>query len=181
MNLILDMDNTLICFLVPRPHLEYFFEECFKLFKNVGIWTAANREWFNYVNYMIFEPILEKINQRLQTNYCFDFVFDSKKCTRRIDIMWGNDTIEKRVRKLHKSKHFPDYTIDNIVVVDDNPNTFRANYGNAVLITPYTEEIDLFKDEELLKLINYFKNTLIPHFNENGTIRNLDKRGWSYF
>jgi hypothetical protein len=178
MNLILDMDNTLIYLQTSRPYLEYFLEEAFLNFKNVSIWTAANIEWFNHINTLIFIPIIENINKKHNKKYKFDFVFDSKKCSPAKNFDDFQIIYEKRLRKLHRSKKHSDYTMDNTLIVDDNITTFRKNYGNAIHISSFYSFMD--KDKELLKLVQYLKKEVIPHYEKFKTIRNLEKRCW-YF
>ena len=59
MNLILDMDGTLIdsyfsfvtgkMVIIPRPHLKEFLEFVFDNFSNVSIWTNGVKEWYEEV------------------------------------------------------------------------------------------------------------------------------------
>lgn len=176
-NLILDMDNTLIYLENPRPHLEYFLEECFKNFQNVSIWTAASKSWFNYINEIIFSPIIEKINKKEDKSYEFNFIFTSEKCTIKHSFESLSYFAEKRLRKLHRSKNFPDYTIENTLIIDDNKTTFQCNYGNAIYITPFYSFME--KDEELIKLIKYLKENIISHYEIYKTVRNIEKRTWN--
>jgi hypothetical protein len=186
MNLVLDMDGTLICgcdifgTLQARPHLETFLEECFSLFNKVSIWTAANKNWFSVVNETIFIPILDKINKKNNTKHKFDFVFTRERCK---DIYssfgYGIVRTEKRLRKLHKSKKlYKDYTIDNTIIIDDTADTFSSNYSNAILVNTYFSPSINENDVILLKLLTYFKSILIPYYHKHSTIRTLEKRYW---
>jgi NLI interacting factor-like phosphatase len=184
MNIILDMDQTLIdgifgLDVTPRPHLNTFLKWCFENFTNVSIWTAASNEWYDYVYINVFKDILESLNTS------FHFVFTSNRCTN----VWtysewdgcSKRTIEKRVRKLHryKSEKYRDYTIDNIIIVDDVKSTFTSNYGNGIQISPFINYGGIGKnDNDLLKLIIYLRDVVIPHYEKNGTILDLDKRYW---
>jgi NLI interacting factor-like phosphatase len=180
LNLVLDMDNTLIYLEKSRPYLDFFLEECFKTFQNVSIWTAASKGWFEYINEMIFKPIIEKINEKHGESYQFDFVFHDKKCSTRRSfegLYQFSYITEKRIRKLHRSKKFHEYTIKNTLIIDDNEITFRCNYGNAIKIRAFYSFME--DDEELLKLLKYLKEIVIPHFENYKTVRNLEKRFWS--
>ena len=150
-----------------RPHLKEFLTFCFDRFQNVSIWTAAEQEWFNQVNKEIFVPILESLGKK------FRFVYTYAQCTRVERI--SRTYTEKRIRKLHKSKRLPDYTIDNTIIVDDTAETFRSNYGNAILIKEWHCQ---YADTDLLKLMKYIDDILIPYYNENRTIRSLNKINW---
>lgn len=177
MNIILDMDETLIHGnfegdIIPRPYLFEFLQFAFERFKNVSIWTAANKAWFEMVNEKIFIPILEVLNRS------FDKVLTGEHITLSyVYDEYGQHFIArvKKLRKLHKSKKSPDYTIDNMIVVDDTKTTFQKNYGNAIHI----QEFIGGHDEELKKLMRYLEEVLLPYFEKNGTIRTLEKRFWS--
>lgn len=199
MNIVLDMDQTLIDGtlgnehtkpkLIARPHLDLFLEWCFDTFKNVSIWTAANEVWFEHVNEKIFKPILEELSEKNSpTNpYNFGFIFTSKKCSNawRFSEWHGHPFrfTEKRLRKIHrlKSFKFKDYTLSNTLIVDDTKSTFACNYGNGIHISPFeTDEYtpNWSDDKQLLRLLIYIRNVVIPHYNKYKTIRNLEKRYW---
>ncbi len=198
MNIILDMDQTLIdgivdfsfvpfdssIKIIPRPYLKEFLKFCFESFQYVSIWTAASEKWFESVNKEIFKPILEELNGELNNKYKFDFIFTSNQCT----IVWtysewhGQSIMhkEKRIRRLHKScSKYPQYTIDNTIIIDDTKITFKNNYGNGIHINPFeTCYSGWKKDTELLNLTTYISNVLIPHYKQFKTVRNLEKRFW---
>lgn len=194
MNIVLDMDQTLIdgvCStkrVIERPHLELFLEWCFKTFDGIGIWTAANQAWFDYVNEKVFEPMLQRISEKngATLRYQFDFVFAQDKCTNvwRYSEWHGHSvlTTEKRLRKLHRSKErFKQYTVLNTLMIDDTKTTFGCNYGNGIHIPPF--EADEYTpnwrdDNALLKLRIYLRNVVIPHYKKYNTVRNLEKRYW---
>ena len=164
MNLILDMDETLINYkMFPRPYLEEFLTECFKIFSSLSIWTNANEEWFNMANNNIFKPLIDIINEKEITLYKFHFVFTREKYK------------NKKLRRLHNSKTFKQFNINNMIIIDDTKENFTCNYGNGIQIIPFC---NFYNDSELLKLLKYFKKILIPYFKENNTILSLDKRLW---
>lgn len=185
MNIILDMDQTLIFEVHPRPYLDVFLEVCFLKFQKVSIWTAASPEWFDYVNEHIFSPILRKISDKYGLCIKFDFVFTRKRCS------FVRDTespfadvffIEKRLNKLFRSKEkYKDYTRDNTIIFDDDAFTFRKNYGNALRALPYFGGSNGHIDDELICFAIYIIKVLIPHFKKERTVRNLDKRGWKRY
>lgn len=202
MNIVLDMDQTLIdgwpepsnvnVNVIRRPNLDIFLEWCFEHFERVSIWTAASRDWFNKVNEFVFEDILKSINQKKGREYKFDFVFTSEMC----NVVWkfsefhgcSVKCIQKRIRKLHnrKSEPFKHYNLDNTIIIDDTSQTFSANYGNGIQISPfetykYFDENIWKSDVELLRMALYLKNVVLPHYNKHGTIRNLEKRYWENY
>jgi hypothetical protein len=91
----------------------------------------------------------------------------------------GGFLVEKRLKKLFRSKcMYKDYTRNNTIILDDNPFTFRKNYGNAVGVIPY---FGGHVDCELLSVAIYLLKVLIPHFQKHGTMRDLEKRGWKRY
>jgi hypothetical protein len=181
MNIILDMDQTLIFEVHRRPYLDVFLEICFLKFQNVSIWTAASQEWFDYVNENTFTPILKEISDKYLRSFKFDFVFTRNRCSLVKDsesIFTDVFFIEKRLNKLFKSKEkYKDYTKDNTIVLDDDAFTFRKNYGNALRIFPYFGNTGPV-DDELICAAIYIIKVVIPHFKKERSVRNLDKRGW---
>ena len=192
MNLILDMDQTLIdgmynddnpsrTIINARPHLFEFLKFCFENFKSVSIWTAASRFWFNIVNDRIFAPTLKHLKE-IGIDAKFDFVFTGNRCTTKwIYSEFHGQSVRitiKRLKKLYRSRIlYKKYTRENTLIVDDKKNTFSLNYGNGIEISAW----DCYNhdDVELLKLKRYFEKTIFPYFKKHKTIRNLEKRGWS--
>ncbi len=193
MNIILDMDQTLIDGRLPgenislktgvfnRPYLYDFLKFCFLNFEKVSIWTAASDKWFQHVNREVFNPIIQKLNDETEQNFAFDFVFTRDRCTHTWrHSEWHGHHIRvrlKRLRKLFRSKDkYKDYTKHNTLVLDDDPRTFQDNYGNSIEIDDWQEYEH--EDKQLLLLINYLQNIIFPHYRKHLTIRNLDKRHW---
>jgi len=63
------------------------------------------------------------------------------------------------------------YDLDRILIVDDIRETAVNNYGNLILIKPFTDNTD---DTELLKLISYLQT-----IKDEPNYRRIEKRGWS--
>lgn len=177
MNIILDMDETLIhgtfhYEIMVRPHLFEFLQFAFEKFKNVSIWTAASKAWFEQVNKEVFMPILEKIG----CSFHNVFTVENTTLSHVYDEYSGQMIMRvKKLRKLHRSKKFPDYNMDNTIIVDDTRTTFQKNYGNAIHVREFIGKYD----DELEVLMRYLEEILLPYFQTYGTIRTLEKRGWN--
>ena len=57
------------------------------------------------------------------------------------------------------------------MIVDDVLATAQNNWGNLILIKPFTDDDS---DTELLKLISYLET-----IKNSSNFRRIDKRGWS--
>ncbi len=177
MLLILDMDGTLIDGMTPRPYLEEFFIFIFENFKYVGIWTAAEKSWYEDIYIYIFKPILDKINQK------FIFVKTRNNCKhKRINQYKDNGfnysssldtTYIKPLRNIFKQKKL-NFNKHNTLIIDDTPITYIENYGNGIPIPEFKKE----KEDKVLKDIIPYLQQLIECYNENKTIRYTDKRKW---
>ncbi len=177
MNIILDMDGTLIDNIgftpYARPHLKNFLNFCFHNFQHVSIWTAASPEWFQVVNQHIFQHLLE--------GRTFHFVWTRDRCTITTasyldyDELDGRNNefvlcypgrIEKRLTKVYKAFK-KQYNRHNTLIVDDLPETYSKNYGNAIPIHKYEYNNPDKSLIYLMKNLTMYKNM---------DIRSTDKR-----
>lgn len=154
MHIILDIDGTLVGSdkefnIYPRPHIKEFLNYCFKEFDSVSIWTAASKDW------------ADRVLNTVAPKRTFRFVWSEDRCTYRSDrnkIYQGDffafPIVIKPLKKVWRK--YDDMTRDNTIIVDDTPNTYKDNYGNAIPITTYKHEDDK-NDDELLKLIQFLK------------------------
>ena len=175
--LILDIDETLIYssnkklnrppdfkldfslekyFVYTRPGLEEFISNCNQWF-NLAIWTASSSDYAGEVIKNIFPD-----NLKLQ----LEFIFSRERCIFRRNPELDVIEIFKPLKKV-KRKGF---IRENILIVDDAPETFKYNYGNAILVKPYRGEED---DIELFLLSKYLETI---RWEEN--MRIIDKRNW---
>ena len=159
-NLVLDLDNTLICSLTfkeleklrkpptnlqyvdmdkqyriyIRPHLHEFLDYAFKHF-DVTIWTAASKDYAMF----IIEHILMK--PQLQTDYIktnrsfrnFKMILHSHNCDQSSSY-YSVDS-PKDLRYLY---HFDGYFKCNTVIIDDLDDVFKANPQQTIK-APYFE------------------------------------------
>lgn len=186
LNLVLDMDSTLISNfgsnINPRPYLQPFLTFCFKNFKSVSIWTAADTVWFSAVNHVLFQPLMKHISQTIGKECKFRFVYVRPQGTIKYVIrpeyhFAPQPIFVKELRKLWSNRlKFPDFTPHNTLIVDDTPETFSQNYRNAIHIPAFAYSNS--QDHELLKLMFYLRE-LGQHYAANRTILNADKQNWN--
>lgn len=169
--LILDLDETLIhsadhrlsnntsvkvgyWYVYPRPGLVPFLRDISAHYK-LAVWSAAEE---SYVNTMIDEVIPDDI--------VFEFIWGRSRCTRRIDTETKVEYYEKNLKKVKKRN----YSLDDIIIVDDIPENASKNYSNLVAVKPYFGEES---DNQLPKLFHYLK-----YLSTKESMRSINKRGW---
>lgn len=187
LNLILDMDSTLISNLgtniSPRPHLQPFLTFCFRNFKSVSIWTAADASWFSAVNQVLFQPIMKRITKNLGKECRFRFVYVRPQGSIKLVIRPGHHfnpkpIFVKELRKLWNAPvKFPEFAPHNTLIVDDTAETFSENYRNAIHIPAFV--YNNHQDNDLLKLMFYLRE-LGQHYKKHQTILTADKRNWNF-
>jgi len=170
-NLILDMDGTLVQDVKtpdsiprPRPHLQEFIRFAFAHFKHVSVWSAAGEEWVSSVLEQVVLPLTDGQN--------FHFVWTGKKVTRRHWSVMGGDysvTATKKLIKVYKA--FPDYTKHNTFILDDTPETYKHNYGNAISIPTWYGDPE---DKALLTVMTNLEKWQ-KEYEEIGTVRRVNK------
>lgn len=159
-NLILDLDGTLIELVddirtlpKPRPHLHIFLDWCFLNFQHVSIWSAASSDW-----------VKEMLIHIQASHYPFHFIWADKHITR---------TKNHVIKKLWKvCREYPEYTLDNTLILDDTPSTYKNNYGNGIGIMPYHQTHH--EDKELWNLM-FSLAKWIGVYSITSTVRNINK------
>ena len=138
-----------------RPYLEQFLDYAFENF-DVAIWTAAGEDYAKEIirNIGILESSL-------------NFFYTKDKCTIKLSLDYSDYYGVKNLNKLKKSG----YDLDRVLIVDDIRETAVNNYGNLILIKPFTDNTD---DTELLRLISYLQT-----IKDEPNYRRIEKRGWS--
>lgn len=168
MNLILDMDGTLIdsyfsfdtgkMVIIPRPYLKEFFDFAFENFTNVSIWTNGTKEWYD-------EVCKRVLLSYIPIGKSFHFV---KTRTNLFDT-----NIIKPLSEIYKI--YSCYNNSNTFILDDNPDTYVCNVENSIPITTFETILDdenknCNNDNELIKVISLLKIMLL--FNESETPSN---------
>ena len=172
MNLILDMDQTLISgeiyknkpnAISVRPYLKLFLKHAFEQFANVSLWTSAEKSWYDEV----YNEILCK---ELPEGKTFDFVWTRDKCLKKQICIRSNMGMPMDVTIYVKQldqvySMYPAYSKHNTFIVDDNHHSYSDNIENAIPIKPF-HHLDEFceEDDKLVKLSQYFRSL---EFNEN--------------
>ena len=141
-----------------RPHVDHFLTTCLDWFE-VGVWTSASRAYATWVLGELL-PDLDRLA----------FLWTYERCTQKHDYKHHEEYELKLLRKL-KRKPFKrgKYSLSKMIVIDDTPTTFRANYGNAIRVAEYQGEPD---DVELLLLLKYLESIGDTH-----DVRTIEKRG----
>ncbi|MBO9999659.1 MAG: HAD family hydrolase [Cyanobacteria bacterium SID2] len=169
--LILDIDETLVYaserqldrrpnfrvseyFIYKRPGLDAFIDRCLDYF-TVAIWTASSSDYAGAIIARIF-PYPSQLA----------FIFTSERCNYRIDPLDGDRKILKPLKKVRRKG----FSLNKTIVVDDTPETFCQNYGNAILVQKY---LGKDTDNELELLFGFLKR--IGHADN---IRTIEKRDW---
>jgi carboxy-terminal domain RNA polymerase II polypeptide A small phosphatase len=171
--LILDLDETLIYstetvlnyhedfqvgnyFVYKRPGLDHFLSNSNSLFK-LAVWTSSSSDYAYEIIKHIFPDSIQ-----------LEFVFTQKRCNFRYNPEIGENQTVKPLKKVRRQG----FSIDKIVIVDDLPETFQQNYGNAILVEKFYGEK---MDKELFFLLDYLK--IIASVED---VRTIDKRNWRY-
>ncbi len=156
--IILDLDSTIICSLKPnekqpkglkgynmddqwivyeRPHLRKFLEYLFKHY-NVGVWTAASKDYGQF----IITNIIEKYGGKLKF-YLFDHHEEMTRSNCIKDL--------KLVKML-----FPEF--GEPTIIDDNPQVYACQMNNSFPIKPFmADSPNATQDTSLLELIDKLK------------------------
>jgi TFIIF-interacting CTD phosphatase-like protein len=169
--LILDLDETLVYgttkplarredflvseyYIYKRPGLEEFLKFCLEHF-DTAIWTSASRLYAEGIVKALF-PEPDKLK----------FIWSRERCSYKYDHEMRESHWIKNLKKVKKLG----YELGQIIMVDDTAEKMVRNYGNHILVSPYTGSED---DNELALLQKYIYTIIdIPN------IRQLEKRGW---
>lgn len=168
MNVILDLDATIISSLEPnqiveglkfhvmtetqkgkvvpvfnvyeRPYLQEFLDFLFEHFR-VGVWTAATKD---YGSFIVEKIILQGKPERKLAFYLFDYHCDYAES------IYGKDIL-KNLNLIWKM--FPSFTPQNTIILDDNDEVYSKQICNAYPIIPFeADQPEAAADSELYKL-----------------------------
>jgi len=189
-NLILDLDNTIICaeafeeynkkkykdkedlfqhsnmdgyyIVFNRPHLQEFLDYAFKNF-NVTVWTAASKD------YALF--IIENIVLNKNPNRQLDFIFFTYHC----DLSRKQMTWSKNLCMLWDIHNLPGYDKNNTIIIDDYVSEVHKHQPNNCIIAPafeFTEEGS--EHDSFLKNLVPELDKMLIRIKEKETIENGD-------
>ncbi len=170
MNIVLDLDNTLIyssprnnldkiqgkfyykfyedIIICARPHLFEFLEWLFSNF-NVSVFTYADKDYALFIieNFILRDREGRRLNRKL------DFIFYRYhvEMGRRL---YGGINI-KDLRLIWDTFDIFGFTRKNTVIIDDNENVIDTNPNNSIYIKPFNSFDEA--DSELLEVKNILK------------------------
>lgn len=136
MNIVLDLDNTLIYssfkprkntlkyeryYIKPRPYLEWFLNNIFEMF-SVSIWTAAERHYAEFV----VDNFINQNGRKIQYLFSREDVVQSEK-------YFG---LKKDLRLLKDIYKIPLFNLPTIII-DDLKEVCYRQYANCINIEPY--------------------------------------------
>jgi hypothetical protein len=178
LNVILDLDNTLIntvdfdptlpyysklydknALICARPNLfeflEWLFENC-----NVSVFTYADKDYALFIieNFILRDKRGEKLNRKL------DFIFYRYHVTMGIKEFGGG---LKDLRLIWDTFNMYGFDCSNTIIIDDSPDVKMTNPYNALLIYPF-EAHSGFNDNHLFKVKERLKY-IIDNTGENNT------------
>ena len=170
MNVVLDLDNTLIysssrdnlgkiegrffykfyddLVITARPNLFQFLEWLFSNF-NVSVFTYADKDYALFIieNFILRDKQGKKLNRKL------DFIFY------RYHVEMGRRLYNGRIKDLRLLWGAFDmfgFNSKNTVIIDDNEDVIRSNPYNSIYIKPFNSYNET--DEELLQVKNILEN-----------------------
>ncbi len=169
--LILDLDETLIhasehklehkphlvlgeYLVYKRPYLDEFLHESSRYF-DLAVWSSASE---GYVSGVVREVIPDSLE--------LQFAWGRSRCVQSVDRESRQLIFRKDLRKVTKKR----FDLNRILIVDNDSQKLRKNYGNAIYIKNFCGNPE---DDELLLLKEYLK---ILH--DKDDFRKIEKRNW---
>lgn len=126
-----------------RPHLNSFLRFCFQHFET-AVWSAGTKDYVDDVVSQIFT-----IEQREK----LVFIYSRDRCTQSPE-----NLNVKNLKKVFRRKfNGIRYNRNRTLIVDDNPDTYCHNIGNAIPIPPFhcgsSDTFLMFLQDYLLELL----------------------------
>ncbi len=168
--LILDLDDTLFhatktaleiphdfmvedYFVYKRPHVDAFLDFCRQHFR-LAVWTSASED---YATANVVKLFGNSDN--------LAFLWHRQQCITRFDPASGEYHYIKDLKKVKRKE----FTLDQVIALDDSPEKLQRNYDNLLRISPFFGETD----DELLQIMPF-----LLKLKTAANIRNIEKRGW---
>lgn len=144
---------------IKRPHLDEFIDFCFSYFKIVGVWSAGKR---SYVEHIVPE---------LFGNHEPHIIYTLDDCER------NSRGVYKPLEKIVNDERIKRFTsMEKILIIDDNEDTFSMNVDNAIHIPKYEPAFTVNSlrtdDRALLDIMEWLNDIRSINYKD---IRNLDK------
>lgn len=173
-NLILDLDESIICgldnkqekefnlgnefqkynmdneyMIYERPDLQEFLDEIFSKF-NVSIWTAASRE---YCMFIVDKIILNPKNYKVRGNRKLEYVFFSNHCSISKKLSKNKNNF-KNLSILTNNFKLDGFDLQNTYIIDDNIDVKQFNGTKCFSIKPFDVRSEKsFDDNQLEDLL----------------------------
>lgn len=137
-----------------RPYLREFLNHAFDYFKIVGIWSAGRKR---YVDRVIVEMFRD-------TPRPPDIIFSFDDCTPSYEGIMGKP-LTKMINSHPILKKY--MSLENTLIVDDYPHSFRDNVDNGILIPPYNPASTMAdvtaEDDNLLRIRRWLDRPEVRH------------------
>ena len=156
------IDNSLYGY--KRPHMLRLLRVATRLFDDVAFWTIGSRRYAD-----------EVLSHLLPATHEPYFVWSREKATRRVAAS-TEYTPEQAGHEVYFRKYLykvKGYDRSNIIAVDDRYESYEHDYGNLLLVRPFTGAAS---DDELLRLARYLpivRKRIVSHVH-----RDVDLRNW---
>jgi RNA polymerase II subunit A small phosphatase-like protein len=137
-----------------RPYFDEFFSKVAQWY-DIAIWTGATKKYADQI-----------IDQLISAPQKLKFVWDRKHCILKLDYDTGTYYWLKDIRKIENLG----YKKERILFIEDDPRSGQRNYGNLILVKPFSGADD---DKELLFLADYLES-----LKDIANIRKIEKRYW---
>jgi TFIIF-interacting CTD phosphatase-like protein len=169
--LILDLDETMIhasterlandsdfrvgpYHVYRRPFLSDFLARCDETYR-LAVWSSASSDY-------VF-AILDRVVPNTM-NLVFTWARD--RCTRRFDPELQEEFYLKNLKKVERLG----FSLDRVLIVEDEPRKVRNQYGNAIYVSPF---VGSATDNDLDLLAKY-----LPTISTVTNVRAIEKRHW---
>lgn len=146
---IIDLSDHRKIMVYKRPFVEEFIQYCFDNFKNVGFWSAGEKEYV--------ERIVATICTNSFENKKPAFVWSRNDCIQH----FSPKTYEKPLWKIYHDPIFNQmgFQEDNTFIVEDNPHSCIYNLKQSIIVPTYSvTSIFCTKNYELKELVDVLKS-----------------------
>lgn len=137
-----------------RPFLSEFLARCGEVYR-LAVWSSASTD---YVGATVAQIVPK------ETNLAFCWTRD--RCTRRFDEELQEEFYVKNLKKVERLG----FSLNRVLIVEDEPRKVRSHFGNAIYLRPF---VGSETDDELMTLSKY-----LPTISSVTNVRDIEKRKW---
>jgi hypothetical protein len=147
--LVLDVDSAFLYFyqdpsgrmdIVFRPYFDKFIKYCFENY-DVGIWSAANKEYVDFLLKDIFKTYASDLQFSWSSEQCENMEGTSLRLVKPLRKIW-----ESGAGKLYK------WNENNTLMIEDKEDSCQQNPRNCLIIPKFKGE----KDDRVLEYLESF-------------------------